>query len=289
MKLLLSLFLSFLLFSCTADLLPPPASTLVVEGWIENGKPPMVVLTRTVPVSEDKQSFDDLYAYLLRWAKVTVSDGEDSVVLTGRYDEDYFPPYVYTTGQLFGEVGKRYRLTVAYRDFYATAETTIPAPPREPYYTVQPSAENSNLLQVTARLDLSNSSASSSDNVWGKLTPSYYQFFTHSHPENRHFVAAFLGTVNGQGLGNSVEIPIYRGHQMKEVKYTPYFKPHEPLRVKCARMDSTAYAFWKAYMDSQALSGNLFFSTFLNLPTNIRGGVGYWIGYGSVTTPIPLN
>ena len=33
----------------------------------------------------------------------------------------------------------------------------------------------------------------------------------------------------------------------------------------------------------------LFFSTFLNLPTNIRGGAGYWIGYGSVTMPMPLN
>ena len=87
---------------------------IVVEGWIEDGGYPVVIVTSTVPVTGDYRYWDEMQDHIIRWAKVTVSDGEKDVVLTGKMDNDYFPPYVYTTSRLKGESGKTYTLTVEY-------------------------------------------------------------------------------------------------------------------------------------------------------------------------------
>ena len=115
-KSLTCLLLCAALTACESDYLGTAESQLVVEGWIENEGYPVVILSRSVPISEDYTPMDELDQYLLRWAKVTVSDGQNSVVLTGKYDSGYFPPYIYTTGRLKGRAGKSYTLTVEYRD-----------------------------------------------------------------------------------------------------------------------------------------------------------------------------
>jgi len=61
-------------------------------------------------------------------AKVTVSDGEISDVLTLKKDDSYFPPFVYQGTKLKGEVGKTYTLTVELKGEKYTATTTIPPP-----------------------------------------------------------------------------------------------------------------------------------------------------------------
>ena len=99
---------------------------IVVEGWIEDGGYPVVIVTSTVPVTGDYRYWDEMQDHIIRWAKVTVSDGEKDVVLTGKMDNDYFPPYVYTTSRLKGESGKTYTLTVEYSKRTVTARTTIP-------------------------------------------------------------------------------------------------------------------------------------------------------------------
>ena len=120
--------LAFCMIACDdGDVTIDTPQSLVVEGWIENGEFPVVIVTKTLPVTTEYQSMNDLSDYLVRWAKVTVSDGEKSVVLTGMYDESYYPPYVYTTSYLRGETGKSYSLTVEYEGKTLTSTTTIPA------------------------------------------------------------------------------------------------------------------------------------------------------------------
>ncbi len=107
----------------------PRSPILVVEGWIESGGAPMVLLSESVPVLENQEiSPRQLLDNVAKWAKVTVSDGTRTEILTGMANPDYFPPYVYTSGTMKGEVGKTYTLTVEYKDYKATATTTIPAP-----------------------------------------------------------------------------------------------------------------------------------------------------------------
>ena len=108
----LLLAVPLLLSSCYRTEIEEAAPQLVVEGWIENGRPPVVQLTTTVPITTLKHSVDSLDRYVLKWARVTVSDGTKEVILTGVYNRRYTPPYLYTTGDMLGETGRTYTLKV---------------------------------------------------------------------------------------------------------------------------------------------------------------------------------
>jgi hypothetical protein len=270
--LLYILTLLFLLTGCQeGDTITPQPSALVVEGWIENDGFPMVILTKTFPITTDFQNPKNLEQYVIKWAKVTVSDGENSVVLTGRYDKTYFPPYVYTTSWLKGEVGKTYYLTVEYQDFYAQAKTTIPAPPVIDEYRVEKIAGSPNeQYQIIACFR---------DNPNEK---NYYQFFTKIGLESNQYIASDLGSIDDSHIRESNEFPVYRSRTYDTENYISSFTKGEVVAVKFAQVDETSYHFWDAYTKSLSLNTNMFLSTTSSLPSNITGGKGYWCGYGAV-------
>lgn len=133
------LSLSFLLGGCSQDVSTSSQSQLVVEGWIDAGGFPVVKLTRTIPLSDDALSLDSLSRYMDRWAKVTISDGERTEVLAGRYDKKYFPPFIYTTYDMRGEEGREYSLRVEASDGkVAEARTRIPVSAKIDSFRVEP-------------------------------------------------------------------------------------------------------------------------------------------------------
>lgn len=252
-------------------------SCLTVEGWIEDGGFPVVILTRSLPVSSEFQQAENLGEYLVKWARVTVSDGNDSVVLTGKYDNRYFPPYIYTTGRLRGRAGKTYTLTAEYRDMRATATTTIPRRPLNCSFKVERCANTDTLYQIKARfadfLDEKN----------------YYQFFTRVGTATRQYLASYLGSIDDEVLHLETEIPIYRCHQINEKDYTPYFFIDDTVSVKMAQVDQNSYRFWDSFTKVLSLSGNMFLSTSSDIVSNISGGYGYWCGYGAITDHIVIR
>ena len=76
------LVLALLAAACTPTWQPEGEEKLVVEGWIDDGGFPVVMVTTSVPTSTEYQSIDDQKDHLVRHARVTVSDGETSVSLT---------------------------------------------------------------------------------------------------------------------------------------------------------------------------------------------------------------
>ena len=60
---------------------------IVVDGWIESGNVAYVCLSQTRPLNSvvDSLAFSEIP---IRWAKVTVSDGQTTEVLTGRIGTD---------------------------------------------------------------------------------------------------------------------------------------------------------------------------------------------------------
>ena len=62
---------------CRDVMLPAYDQQIVVEGWIENGRPPIVILTTSVSVDGTPRDSTDLKELIIRWGKVTVSDGKD--------------------------------------------------------------------------------------------------------------------------------------------------------------------------------------------------------------------
>ena len=268
------LLLSLLFAACDdGDIHPNPQQSLVVEGWIENGEFPIVIVTKTLPISDDYQNMDNLFDHLVRWAKVTISDGENSVVLSGRYDDTYYPPYVYTTSYMRGELGKTYSLTVEYEGQKLTAQTTIPnSLPVIDQYKIEPCAGSDTQYQITACFH---------DNPKEK---NYYVFFTKIGLESNHYLGAYLGAVDDAMIDGAVEYPVYQGNQYNVKDYTPYFESGEIVSVKFAQVDKSCFDFWDRYTKSQSLNSNMFLSTSTSLPCNIEGGLGYWSGFAAVAS-----
>ena len=262
--------LSALLLSCSGDYLPEQNDELVVEGWIEDNGFPVVILTKNINISNKYQSLDSLSSCIVRWAKVTVSDGEKSVVLTGRYMKGYTPPYIYTTSHYRGEAGKTYQLTVEYGDFHATATTTIPNTQKIDELTVERCAQSDTLYQISLRYN---------DD---EAEQNYYQIFTRVGGRDvRQYLAAYLGTIDNRVVKPKTKIPVYRGRDINTLDYTPYYTINDTVAVKFAHIDSTSYNFWYDYTRNLTTAGNMFFATAASLRSNIIGGTGYWCGMGS--------
>src|SRR5688572_17462321 len=86
----------FVLISCKKEsthTLGEYKPKFVVEGWIEQDDYPFVILTHNLPFFTSVDSAQ-LSEVVIRWAKVTVSDGQTTEVLTAKRDTNYFPPFI---------------------------------------------------------------------------------------------------------------------------------------------------------------------------------------------------
>lgn len=257
----------------------PDLSIIVVEGWIENGGFPVVMLTRPLYLSNDWQYIDSLSDYIVRWAKVTISDGTDTVVLTGKYDKGYFPPYIYTTSWMKGEVGKTYVLTAEYRDLRVYAVTSIPTLQSDNCsFKVEKRTDSDSLYQIKLHF---------TDNPVQK---NYYQIFTRVGGNVKQYLVSYLGSIDDAVLGKETDVFAYRGHQkILNYEYNPYFFLDDTVSVKFAQVDSVSFRIFDDYTKMLSLSGNMFLSKSTYLETNVIGGYGYWCGYSAITRHIVIR
>lgn len=266
------------LAACSGDIIPTAAPRLVVEGWIDADGPPVVILTTTAPVSTEYQSIDSLGRYVVRWARVAVSDGENEVVLMGHTDADYTPPYVYTTSHLYGRAGGTYRLTVDYADYHAEAVTTIPPVVQAEGFRAVPAQNSDTLFALTALLR---------DDPAAR---NYYKVFTRTGRRQTMWLPSMLGTFSDETLVHPVaEVPVYKSGIIGTQHFTPYFERDDVVLVKLAAVDSVSHDFWQDYEASSSFGGNFFLPSTANLRSNVSGALGYWCGYGATITRLRLR
>lgn len=272
MKLFLRLFplLSLLITTgCDDDHFATPEEAIVTEGWIEAGEHPVVMLTKTFVISEEKKPISDLADHMLRWAMVKVSDGQNTEILTGKYDKQYFPPYIYTASDMRGVAGKQYWLEIEYDRFRLTATTTIPEAPLIDSVEAVKADEGSSHYTLQAYF---------ADTTGGKA---YYQLFTRTGHSGRQFFASYRGCLSSRHLLPYNKKTVYPPHLATENKYMPYYHAGDTVFVKLARTDSVSYSFWEAYEKKLAFGSNMMLNYDRNIPCNIEGGLGYWHGYNS--------
>ena len=265
---MLLLLLACLCLGCEETEVKQVPPQLVVEGWIDSGGFPIVKLTTTVPVSKQAQSTDSFDRFLVRWAKVTVSDGTREVVLTGMPNRDYFPPYIYTTSEMRGEVGKTYTLKVDYQDFHAHAVTTIP----KPVALSRISTEEIPLYPgwFKLRIDFKDDPA----------TTDYYKVFVRLYGEKYDFHSTYFGTYNDRLLPIRASLLVENARQNVVNPTATFFKHYEIVNIKFCHIDSVSYDFWKSMDGYQSEGRNPLFNAMQNIRSNIQGGLGYWCGYG---------
>lgn len=240
---------------------------LVVEGWIEEGQPPMVFVTHAADLTVDSASFD---GFVEKWSRVSVFDGDTRYILTGRINKAYMPQFVYTTSRLKGKVGHSYRLVVE------TDTDTV-----ESYAEMLPSPRLDKLTPVP--VEGSDSLFAIRADISGIENDSYYKIFARSEKCETRFYGSFLGTFRGSsydsGKGWTVTRGVHSGYNRDE-NFSHYYAEGDRVTVRVCRLEPGLFEFWHVYDNNVSLSQNLFFTFAGNCPSNITGGLGYWAAYG---------
>ena len=268
------LFLSLLSASaCEPDIqteLLPLKKQVVVDGWIEQGNFAYVFLTYNTPYFSnlDSASFRALVA---TYAKVTISDGENSEILTLMRDTNYFPPVFYRGTELKGKVGKTYSLIIVDNLDTITASTTIN----------QPVVLDSIWFEFNSKGDsMGIVKGTFTDNVNVK---NYYRTFTKIKNVNKVFVPTLISNFDDKYFnGERFTFSLKKGPEtyLKPVKNI-YYSRGDSIQVKITSIDEKSFKFWVNYQDEVINSGNPFAASHKKVTSNINGGLGIWCGYGS--------
>ena len=267
-----------LLASCSSHPWETQSSVIMVEGWIESDGHPKVMLSEVIRLSETMRPVDDLVDNLIRWAKVSVVDGPDTVVLTGSYNSNYFPPYIYSTPRVVGRPGNAYTLIVEYSGHRLTSTTTIPEPVPFDSLGYVPVEGIDSLYQLTAYyrdpLPVGDS----------------YQFLAMVPNRETRFYACSYGldmdvskvparTDDAWNYMEHLMMPSW--HRIPDMgEYQVAYRWGDTVDVKLARIDEESCAFWNS-MGELLLMGKIPIATSSdNLESNIEGGKGFWTGMG---------
>ena len=271
--------IGLVLTACTVN--PPQPDSLVLEGWIDADGYPVVLIHRSYVLANAPDSVRSLEEIvmdqLIPFGKVVVSDDEQEVILTGRLDTLYLPPYSYSSLNMVGQVGKTYTVTAKYKDLYATATTTIPPVAYIDSLVIKQTFKTR--VSVTAYMS--------------DVKPdeeSYYALFLREYG-TKQFVLCPFGVFDSQkAVDGKMELTVfnpltdYRTIENVNSNFHRDTVPSDTIKeyqLKVARIDYPSYLFWKAYNEQVVTSGIVFVPVFKNMPSNVEGGIGYFSGMGS--------
>ena len=276
------LILSVLLWSCERDIdiaLIEEEPKLVVEATIENGQPPMVLLTRSLDYYS-AISPQILANSFVRGAEVYVSDG----VRTHRLKE-YARPiggfnlvYYGTDSSdlstaIIGELNKQYSLRIVAEGKEYTATTTIPGLTKHIdsvwWKPAPPQADTDQVVVMVRATDPPG---------FGD----YVRYFTKRN--NEPFFAPFNSTFDDLFVdGTTYELPVEPGIDRNRdiTDRDRFFNKGDTVTLKLSNIDKGTYDFWRTMEFSYASVGNPF-ATPVKVQSNVSGNaLGYFGGYAT--------
>jgi hypothetical protein len=263
MRYLIILLLCLLVGSCEKDItiqLDPSLSRLVVDATIENGRPPMVFLSKSLDYFS-KIDPAVLSSSFVHNAKVRISDGSTDVLLK----EDSIKNstgtkiYFYTiAGQSLPFLGK----------LKSSYSITIEADGKV-YNAKVPLAKDSNRVKVVVR-------ATDKPGLGD-----YIRFFT--KVGQQPFLPGFNSVFDDQVIdGQQYTIPVDKGFD-KNAQFsdsTSYFKRGDTVMIKVCNIDKQTYDFWRTSEFNFQSVGNPFSSPIRILSNINNDALGYFGGYG---------
>lgn len=250
----------------------PELPQLVVEGFIDSEGYPQVTLTTTF-VDGDGESLSDK---VVKWGKVTVSDGEQTVVMTGEPDKRLLPPYRYYTHEMTGVPGRRYTVEAIWHGMTARAECVMPPLPEIVDVEMTPIAESDTLREVTVKIRAPQD------------VPAYYHISTRVLPEETSWLPAALGCVKAECGEEVLTVPVHRGKSMMGIEhFSPLIPSNRMVLVRVERVTAEIYDFWQRYNDTVLFGSSLFVGHPESIGGNIEGGYGYFSAQGVKTILLP--
>lgn len=238
---------------------------LVVEGWIESGHAPVVLVSSTLPVSSVPQSISNISEHILRYAEVYIEHGGEREYLTARMTDKFPVGNYFTSPTLRGVPSETYNLHVKWLDFEASATCTIPEPVAiDSVYMEKSIDDTSYVAKLTFRNDPGE----------GR----YYQTFRRVGSSSNVFQAVNFTTLDGE-LIDSVVVETFMKPVARIGVEDVFFHSGDTVALKLATIERPMFDFWCKFADYTNSSGTVF-SAPANVAGNVSGAIGYWAGYG---------
>lgn len=301
--------LVFLLSSCVKDItvdLPKYPEQLVVEGIIEPGTPPFVILTHTQSYF-DPADVNSIAGMFVTGATVTVTtDGNvwtldqicsnmlDPAQLAAAAEATGISPALLSAANIciyssldpahVGVIGKTYRLDVSVDGKTLSAVSGIPNPVP--------------LDSVWFQLALQRPDDDTLGYAWARITDpdtmgNGYRWMAKriNHRSNGetmddYYISPLGSTYNDKYINGLTfdftevrGMEFYAGHPEDDNEERGFFKVGDTIAVKALSIGSKEYDFYSSYDLNVNSTGDIF-STPSNAKTNITGGLGIWAGRG---------
>ncbi|MPL99661.1 hypothetical protein SDC9_45881 [bioreactor metagenome] len=275
-----------LLTSCEKEVnidLPQPDSKLVVEGWIENGEYPVVIVSRNSSYFAPIDSSYLMDSLFITDALVIVSDGIQNDTLQLQFDfgalqNSAWPIIYYKGSKILGTEHGSYSLHIEAEGEVITGHTTIPG--FVGFDSVWWEAENGtgdSLGYIHAYV---------SDNASEK---NYYRIFSRRLGRDYNFIPVMESVYDDVFFnGLTFEYEIMRGemsYENEEMMYEDpefgYYTLGDTVIVKLSSIDREHYEFWRTLEEDVMAGGNPFTNP-VTIRHNVEGAIGVFGGYGSV-------
>jgi len=256
--------LTSLLFACRKDVnvkLPDYKEKLVVEGSIETGKNPVVLLSVSVPYF-GTFDFSTPEKAFVKGAFVTVSDG---TIIDTLSELDPTTGYIYLGTKITGQVGKTYTLKVRYNAKEYSVQSTIlpPVPLDSLYFRWEQDSLGFIWQHFKEPAGLGNN----------------YRWFSkrlNAKYKDNFFAAPLFSVFDDKFVdGKAFDFSYDRGPQpdkIQEWRDDPrriWYRVGDTVAVKFTHIGKKEYDFWYTYYQNKASNSNPF-----SAPTNVKSMFG---------------
>ena len=297
---------ALLLTACEKEItvdLPTTEPRLVVEGTIQTGGPPLVILTRTQSYFAPTD-ISSIASIFVKDALITVNDGFTTATLDQICSDALTEEQIqlaaavtgldpgllanadiciYTKLDMLGIEGRTYSLNIAADGKTASSVTSIP------YNLALDSAWFELALQEPDDDTLGFIHATLSDpDTLGNAYRWYAQRInagSDGEPKDDGFIAPFFSAFEDKYInGLTFDFSYNRGSSPystaddDENEERGYFKVGDTVVVKFVSIGMKEFDFYNTFYNNVATQGDLF-SNPANARSNINGGLGVWAGY----------
>jgi hypothetical protein len=290
MKWVSGVIILVVLLSCEKAINPKleiQSPKLVVDGQIEDGQPPIVVLTKSIGYFSSIDS-SQLKNTFVRNAIVTVSDG----IKTHQLKEYAVPVangtvYYYTNDpsqsatMIFGQIGKNYSLSIQAEGKTYTSSTTIPPPAKKIDSLWWKQSPRTEYPQEVV--------------LWGRFTDppgygNYVRYFTKLNTSflpgrnNKGYLPGWYSVYDDQFVdGKTYDLEVNAGQDKNLPGDHPlnsaYLYKGDTITMKFCNIDKASFDFWRTWEYSFAAIGNPF-GTPAKIQSNVsNGALGAFCGY----------
>ncbi len=317
----------FILISCEKEIsldFPSISPKLVVEGSIENGFPPVVILTKNAGYFDniDTNTYNNLFvndAIVKVW-KTDENGLNDTIELIkipnypiytheGYWNNLLFLDKPYVFESLFfknwSKSGHEYNLHIEWNNQTITASTTIPEPTELDCLWVIKDEFASREYKYDIK-GIYNDPIENSNNILIKTRRSQHfkgdpvnPFFSDRSDKMIHVVDVnsdilFNGlkyeTIFPRKTNGNIASGAFNSERIKTYNNNldTIEIPHDIVTVKFCQINRDAFEFWRSITRQFSSNGNPFQEP-SNIISNVNNGYGCWIGYGSVYYSIPIK